>query len=160
MQRYGRWVFGAAGTANLLAAAAMTLGQGLFVQVLALDPVRGQGVIFLAQVGLLVGLFGCGYWQVAFDPERYRPLIWLGVAGKLSAAGLALAGALAIPHLWRFFVLVSGDIVLAGFFLDYLLRSGRERRQSACSKGGTAFAVRAHSNVLNLECDSGTGDPA
>ncbi len=123
MKRYARWVFGLAGTGNLLAAAAMTLGQAPFVDWMGLDRPTGTNAILFALVGLLVGLFGAGHWQVALDPDRFRPLIWLGIVGKLAAAGLTLAGALAMPHLWRFFALVSGDIVLAILFADYLRRS-------------------------------------
>jgi hypothetical protein len=123
MERYARWVFGLAGTGNIAVALAMTLGQAPFVDLMGLDPPTGTNVIVFALAGLLIGLFGVGYWQVAIDPVRYRPLIWLGVAGKLLAAALTLAGALVVPHLWRFFALVSADIVLAVLFADYMRRT-------------------------------------
>jgi hypothetical protein len=122
MRAYARWLFGSAGAANLVVASAMSLGQGWFVALMGLDPAFGSNVVVMDLAALLIGLFGVGYIWVARDPARYRPLIPLGAAGKLAAAALVLAGAIAIPHLWRFFALVSGDIVLAVLFLDFLRR--------------------------------------
>ena len=125
VDRHARWLFGFAAAANIVVAAAMSIGQRWFVALLGLDPVAGSNVILVAMAGLLVGLFGCGYVWVALDPVRYRPLIPLGAVGKLAAVALTLGGALAMPHLWRFLALVSGDFVLAVLFLDYLRRTRR-----------------------------------
>jgi hypothetical protein len=52
---YARWLFGVAASANLLVALAMSLGQPLFVAVLALDAITGTNVILVDLAALLIG---------------------------------------------------------------------------------------------------------
>jgi hypothetical protein len=123
MNAYARWLFGAAAAANLLVALAMSVGQSWFVAVLALDPIAGTNVVLVDLAAVLIAGFGYGYARVALDPARFRPLIAIGALGKLAAVAAVLAGALAIPHLWRLFGLIGGDLVFAALFADYLRRS-------------------------------------
>jgi hypothetical protein len=108
MNAYARWLFAVAAAANLLVAAAMSLGQAWFVAILVLDPISGTNVVLV-------------------DPARYRPLIAIGAWGKLAAVGTVLVGALTAPHLWRLFALISGDVAFAALFLDYLRRTSVSR---------------------------------
>jgi hypothetical protein len=101
----------------------MSVGQRLFVAILTLDPITGTNVILVDLAALLIGAFGYGYVRIALDPLRFRPLIGIGAVGKLAAVGLVLFSALANPQLWRLFSLISGDLVFAGLFLDYLRRT-------------------------------------
>jgi hypothetical protein len=123
MIRYARWLFGAAAAANLGVAAAMSLGQPWFVAMLDLDPITGTNVVLVDLAAVLIAGFGYGYARIAIDPVRYRPLIGVGALGKLAAVATVLAGALAIPHLWRLFALIAGDLVFAALFCDYLRRT-------------------------------------
>ncbi len=122
MTNYARWLFGIAAAANLLVAASMSLGQRWFVALLGLDPITGTNVVLVDLAAVLIAAFGYGYPRIALDPVRFRPLMALGAWGKLAAVATVLAGALAVPHLWRLFALVSGDVVFALLFLDYLRR--------------------------------------
>jgi hypothetical protein len=126
MSAYARWLFGVAAVANLLVAAAMSLGQRWFVAVLGLDPITGTNVVLVDLAAVLIGAFGYGYGRIALDPVRFRPLVALGAWGKLAAVATVLVGALAIPHLWRLFALIGGDLVFAALFLDYLRRTPAE----------------------------------
>jgi hypothetical protein len=123
MSAYARWLFGIAAAANLLVAASMSVGQRLFVAALALDPISGTNVILVDLAALLIATFGYGYARIALDPRRLRPLIGIGAIGKLAAVALVLFGAIADPRLWRLFALISGDVLFAGLFLDYLRRT-------------------------------------
>ena len=123
MIAHARWLFGIAAGASLLVAGAMSLGQSLFVVVLRLDPIVGTNVVLVDLAAVLIGAFGYGYARIAFDPARYRPLIAIGAWGKLAAVATVLLGAIIGPHLWRLFALVSGDVVFAVLFLDYLRRT-------------------------------------
>jgi hypothetical protein len=120
--RYARWLFGLAAAANLAVAAAMSIGQGWFVALLRLDTIGGTNALLVDLAAELIAVFGIGYAWVAFEP-RQRALIVLGAVGKAAAVAMVLAGALANPHLWRFFALISGDLVFAGLFLHYLRRT-------------------------------------
>jgi hypothetical protein len=123
MSWYARWLFGIAAAANLLVAASMSLGQRWFVALLDLDPIVGTNVVLVDLAAVLIASFGYGYARIALDPRRFRPLIALGAWGKLAAVATVLLGALAAPHLWRLFALVSGDGPFALLFLDYLRRT-------------------------------------
>ncbi len=123
MSAYARWLFGVAAAANVLVAAAMSLGQRWFVKVLGLDPITGTNVVLVDLAAVLIGAFGYGYGRIALDPVRFRPLVALGAWGKLAAVATVLVGALTIPHLWRLFALIGGDLVFAALFLDYLRRT-------------------------------------
>jgi hypothetical protein len=72
---------------------------------------------------VLIAAFGYGYARIAADPVRFRPLIAIGAWGKLAAVATVLVGALSVPHLWPLFALVSGDVVFALLFYDYLRRT-------------------------------------
>jgi len=122
MSGYARWLFGIAAAANLLVAAAMSLGQSWFVAVLGLDPIAGTNVVLVDLAAVLIAGFGYGYARIALDPVRYRPLIAVGALGKLAAVATVFAGALSIPHLWRLFALIGGDLAFAALFFDYLRR--------------------------------------
>ncbi len=47
-------------------------------------------IIFFQLAGLLIGLFGVGYWLVQRRPLENRDLLWLGLASKL--LGTVLSG--------------------------------------------------------------------
>jgi hypothetical protein len=120
--RYARWLFGLAAAANFAVAAAMSVGQGWFVPLLGLDPITGTNASLVDLAAELIAVFGIGYAWIAFD-LRQRSLIVLGAVGKAAAVALVLTGAMAMPHLWRFFALIGGDLVFAGLFLHYLWRT-------------------------------------
>ncbi|HXQ17547.1 MAG TPA: hypothetical protein VN814_23255 [Caulobacteraceae bacterium] len=130
MSAYARWLFGVAAAANLLVAAAMSLGQGLFVSILGLDPITGTNIVLVDLAAVLIGAFGYGYGRIALDPGRFRSLIAIGAWGKLAAVATVLVGALTVPHLWRLFALVGGDVAFAVLFLDYLRRTSPAGVQS------------------------------
>ena len=123
MRAYGRWLFAIASAANLFVAASISLGHRWFVALLGLDPVAGTNVVLVDLAAVLIAAFGYGYARIALDPVRFRPLIALGAWGKLAAVATVLVGALSIPHLWRLFALISGDVAFALLFLDYLRRT-------------------------------------
>jgi hypothetical protein len=123
MNAYARWLFAIAAAANLSVAAAMSVGQGWFVAVLALDPITGTNTVLVDLAAVLIAGFGYGYARIALDPVRFRPLIAVGALGTLAAVATVLIGALAIPHVWRLFALIGGDLIFAALFLDYLRRT-------------------------------------
>ena len=116
-------MFGIAAAANALVAAAMSVGQPWFVDVLGLDPITGTNVVLVDLAAVLIAGFGYGYARIALDPVRYRPLIAVGALGKTAAVATVFAGALTTTHLWRLTGLIGGDLVFAALFWDYLRRT-------------------------------------
>jgi hypothetical protein len=123
MSAYARRLFGIAAAANLLVAASMSLGQVWFVAILALDAITGTNVVLVDLAAVLIAGFGYGYARIALDPAGYRSMIAIGALGKLAAVATVLVGALTVPHLWRLFALIGGDLVFAALFFDYLRRT-------------------------------------
>jgi hypothetical protein len=123
MKTYAHWLFGLAAGVNLSVVGWMLLGRESFVGILALDPVTGSNVVVFYLCAVLIGIFGYGYVRIAIDPVGFRPLIQIGAVGKVAAVATLFVGALLVPHVWRFFGLISGDLVFAGLFLDYLRRT-------------------------------------
>jgi hypothetical protein len=123
MTTYARWLFGVAAAGNVVVAAAMSLGQGWFGAVLGLDPITGTNIVLADMAAVLIAGFGYGYARIALDPVGFRPLIGVGALGKVAAVATVIAGALAIPHVWRLVGLISGDLAFAALFWDYLRRT-------------------------------------
>ena len=80
-------------------------------------------------IGMMVGVFAIGYYLLAREPLRYAGLIWIALAGKtLGPAGFvyyAIAGLLP----WRFgWICVFNDIIWWPVFWSFALRYGRGRQ--------------------------------
>lgn len=83
------------------------------------------GSYAIIMVGMMIGVFGIGYAIVARDPPRNRGIVWIGIIGKLGAAGLAAAQYAQglIPQ--STFMLGMGDVVFAALFALFLWRGPR-----------------------------------
>jgi hypothetical protein len=77
-------------------------------------------------IGMMVGVYAIGYYLLARDPERYAGLIWIALAGKtLGPLGFlyyAVAGTLTWTFGW---VCVFNDIIWWPAFWSFALRHGR-----------------------------------
>lgn len=83
------------------------------------------GPYAITMAGMMIAVFGVGYAIVAREPAANRGIVWIGIIGKLGAAGLAAlqyAQAL-IPQ--TTFVLGMGDLVFAALFALFLWRVPR-----------------------------------
>jgi hypothetical protein len=125
MQTYARWLFGLAAVANLGFAAVLFFAKAPMATLLGLDPVAGTNLVFANLAASLIAAFGYGYARIALDPAGFRPLIQLGAGGKLAAVAVAWIAALGDPHAFKLAILISGDALFAGLFLDYLRRTAR-----------------------------------
>lgn len=74
-------------------------------------------IMYVQLVGILVALFGVGYWRVVFHPIRNRDLLFLGFLSKLFGTflgtGYVLLGKM--PPIF-FVILLFSDIVYLPFF--------------------------------------------
>ena len=79
-------------------------------------------------IGMMVGVYAIGYYLLAREPLRYAGVIWIALAGKtLGPAGFvyyAIAGILP----WKFgWTCVLNDIIWWPVFWSFALRYGRGR---------------------------------
>ncbi|MBK9520074.1 MAG: hypothetical protein IPO13_00250 [Rhodocyclaceae bacterium] len=92
-----------------------------------------SGQMFLRLIAAVAIAFGWAYWMIGVDPVRYRPYLVLGGVLKVVLGcffyGAWLTGIIG----WQLPVLVTGDFVYAGLFLQYY-------RQSAGSLSANAVA--------------------
>ena len=76
-------------------------------------------------IGMMVGVYAIGYWLLACDPLRYSGLIWVALAGKtLGPAGFlyyALTGTLPWTFGWT---CLFNDIIRWPVFWSFALRYG------------------------------------
>lgn len=73
--------------------------------------------------GFCVLLFGVGYGIVAVDPSRNQGLIWLGIIGKLGVvASLGQRWLIGMATAWVL-PAAAGDLVFAALFVWFLWRS-------------------------------------
>ena len=81
--------------------------------------------LFVRTSGLMIVLFGIGYWLVGRDFSR-RELAWLGAVGKVGAFLLFLSAWRGGTLPFRGFALGIADLFFAGAFLAFLF-STRDR---------------------------------
>ena len=118
-----RALFGFAALVNLAVGIGMVVGaREVAVQLGVLGPGAPYA---MTMVGMMIGVFGVGYAIVSGNPAGNRGIVWLGVIGKLGAAGLAAMQYMQglIPQ--TTFMLGMGDAVFAALFLLFLWRGPR-----------------------------------
>ena len=70
-----------AGGYNLIWGSVVILFPYLFFD--ALGIVRPSPIEIWQCIGMIVGVYGVGYWISARDPERHWPIIFVGFLGKI-----------------------------------------------------------------------------
>ena len=115
-------------------------------------------------VGMVVGVYGVGYWIAAYDPARHWPIVlvgWLGkVLGPIGFVNAAMTGALP----WSFgLVNVLNDLVWLGPFTAILLYAWRANSapsvREALSLDEAIHNVRSHRGRTIAELSSTASSP-
>ena len=118
-QTYRRW-FLAAVCYNLTWGAAVMAYPRWFLYFAGMDAAAAP----LAQcIGMMVGVYGYGYYLVAREPDRYRGYVWIALAGKaFGVVGYVMsASAGTLP--WRFgAITLMNDLIWLPAFGSFLLR--------------------------------------
>ena len=84
-------------------------------------------VPFMQVIGMMVGVYAYGYWLLAKDPVRYCGLIWVGLLGKLFGIGglLFYASRGVLP--WSFgWTVLPNDVIWIPVFASFAWRFGRK----------------------------------
>jgi len=120
---YARTLFGVAALANFSVTFGLLLLRPQVTPLLRLDPIAGSNLAFFHLAATLIAIFGYAYLRVALDPRRFRPFVGLGAIGKVLAVATATWHWLAGDLSWPLPLLISGDLVFAVLFVDYLRRT-------------------------------------
>jgi hypothetical protein len=104
--------------AVLRAAAAYNLAWGAFVVVAPLAPFRWAGLAppiypeIWQCLGMVIGVYGVGYWIAATNPRRHWPIIFVGLLGKvLGPIGMAWSLAVGRLPLAAGWLCVTNDLI-------------------------------------------------
>ena len=133
-----RWTLRLAGVYNVVWGAWVVLAPAGFLSMLGVEGLTEQGLAIWQCVGMIVGVYGIGYWVAASDPHRHWPIILVGMLGKLFGP-IGFADAVLVKEIFPLtfgWTIVTNDLVWWVPFCLILWRSwksGRARR-----KGGDA----------------------
>ena len=78
-------------------------------------------------VGLLVACFGIVYALVGWRPDRFGPVLWAGIVGKLGIVALLMPAVLAGTAPAGTGVILGGDALFTFGFLVFLLGRRKPR---------------------------------
>lgn len=121
MDNYARKLFGAAAIFNFVAGIAFLFAMQQVAQLIGMKPVPSD-LLFVHFGAVLVLTFGWGYWRVSCDPVGNRPIIRLGIVGKSLVVIAGYVDWYAGNVNWPFAALITGDLIFAALFWDYLRR--------------------------------------
>ena len=100
----------AAGVYNLAWGAVAVLFPTAMFQGLGLEPPLNTEL--WQCIGMMVGVFGFGYWIAARDPRRHWPIVLVGLLGKVLGPIGFLRGALAGTIPWAFgWINLTNDLI-------------------------------------------------
>lgn len=113
-----RVIFWAAAAYNWLVGLPMLLAPALLLQMMG--AAAPADLSFHRISGALIVCFGGLYAFIAEDPKRYRPLAWLGVAGKLGVVALSAQALMAGLTDLSSFSVALGDLAFVVAFVVFL----------------------------------------
>lgn len=106
---------------NVIVAAVLVFVPELFFKALGMDVAFVLNAVpWLHQFGVVVFVFGVGYWVISLDPPRHKDIIWMGCLGKVLVFIMALVDGFTFPWLLPFVMFVVTDLVIAAFYARYL----------------------------------------
>ena len=124
MDKHARILFTAAAAFNFIAGTAFLVAMPQLAKLIGMYPLPSDPLF--AHFGAVLAIsFGWGYWLIARDPVVNRPIIQVGIVGKSLVVLSVFFDWMSGNTNWPFALLVSGDVVFALLFLDYLRRRPR-----------------------------------
>lgn len=122
MRAFQRW-FLAAAVYNALWGAAASLFPSPFLRLAGLD---ARSAPLFQAIGMMVGVYAYGYYLLARDPVRYQGMVWVGLAGKLLGPVGFLLSALRGTLPWAFgWVNVTNDLIWLPAFALFAWKHAR-----------------------------------
>ena len=116
---------------NILWGAWVVLVPNHFFELVGMEPLNHPMV--WQGMGMVIGVYGLGYWWASFDPMRHWPIVAVGFLGKIF--GYVLWHSLSItliPYLSGFFTILS--LILVGSKIIISILSSSFNGIISCSK--------------------------
>ena len=87
-------------------------------------------------IGMIVGVYGVGYWVAARDPRRHWPIVLVGLLGKVFGPIGFIGGVATGVVPWSFgWTIIPNDLIWWVPFTLLLLEARRSARQRSASTG-------------------------
>jgi hypothetical protein len=118
-----RLFFWVATVFNLLAGLPLLLAPD--VMMMSLDVDVPADLLFHRFTGLLVVCFGALYALVAQDAVRFRPLVWLGIVGKVGVVALFTEAYVNGLVPFSLYAISLGDVAFVAGFIAFLMTTRR-----------------------------------
>src|SRR6476469_4278682 len=114
----------AAAVYNLLWGAVATLFPLVFYRIGGLD--QHLPTPLFQSIGMMVGVYAYGYYILAIDPIRYCGLVWVGLAGKLFGPIGFLFSAWQGTLPWSFgWINLTNDVIWLPAFIAFAWKYAR-----------------------------------
>ena len=153
------WVLRAAGIYNLAWGAFAIFFPHLFWDWVGMD--RPNYPFLWQCIGMIVGVYGIGYWIAASDPARHWPIVLVGLLGKIfGPLGFVQAYFIdkTIDSPWFAATLLTNDLIWWVPFTLILAHAYRvaevERRAMVASESGVAMSGIAPAGSASSESSS------
>lgn len=118
-------VLKAAAVYNLLWGAVVIAAPGLFFRWIGMEPPRYPQI--WQCVGMIVGVYGVGYWIAAREPIRHWPIVLVGLLGKVLGPIGFFQSAIAGDLPWSFgLMILTNDLIWWIPFVAILYRAVRQ----------------------------------
>jgi hypothetical protein len=110
---------------NILWGAWVVLFPGHFFTIVGMDPLNHPMV--WQGMGMVIGVYGLGYWWASYDPIRHWPIVAVGFIGKLlGPIGFFMNYAQGIVPFEFIYTLITNDFIWWIPFFLILKKTYRE----------------------------------
>jgi hypothetical protein len=121
--RYRSWFYAAAAY-NVIWGSAVALYPRELSATVGLDVTGAEPLVQV--IGMMVGVYAIGYYLLARDPVRYSGLIWIALAGKTLGPAGFLYSAVTGTLPWTFgWTCLLNDVIWWPAFWSFALRHGK-----------------------------------
>jgi small multidrug resistance pump len=105
-----RWVLKAAGLYNLAWGTSAVVAPNAVFEMMSMEPLRYPEIYQC--LGMVIGLYGVGYWIASYNPIQHWAIVLVGLLGKLLGPLGFLVSALLGRLPWAFGItLVFNDLI-------------------------------------------------
>lgn len=124
LKGYRRW-FMAAAIYNAFWGIVVSLVPSAFVKLGGLEP--NTSTVLVQVIGMMVGVYAYAYYLLAKDPIRYQGVVWVGLAGKMFGPLGFLFSAIRGDLPWQFgLVVLTNDLIWWPAFWSFALKHARK----------------------------------
>ncbi|MBT5231118.1 MAG: alkyl hydroperoxide reductase [Methylococcales bacterium] len=133
-ETFYRSIFYSAAIYNIAWGLTTVLFPNLMFELLGIEPLNYP--FMMSGIGMMVGVYGYGYWVVARHIRQYPQLVVIGIMGKLlGAVGWSYHVYLGDIPAYSLWMNVFNDVIWLPLFVGYLFWVSQGNRQANLKSG-------------------------